>query len=166
MWMRFETVSRQPGKRWGWGALQCMYDVLSDEELSHKNRTRLDELRVWFNKNLPGPPRKRIHREAIFWFKCKPDLGKPQKISPWKRRPLTKLAARSLKIDPPSDVPIDKPIADEVMHKVHELMSALDDMGYDLHLTTTNRPGYVVYEDPYQIAAIPFKDTIDPNLLD
>jgi len=35
---------------------------------------------------------------------------------------------------------------------------------YDrVEVLETRKPGYLIYEDDYQVAAIPFRDTFDPN---
>ena len=35
----------------------------------------------------------------------------------------------------------------------------LRESGENVQMLTTNRPGYLVYEDPQQVAAVPFRDT-------
>jgi hypothetical protein len=44
--------------------------------------------------------------------------------------------------------------------KVRELAALLDRHGVLTRKMRTRRPGYVVYEDPFQVAAVPFRDTI------
>ena len=43
--------------------------------------------------------------------------------------------------------------------KVRELAALLGRHGVRVEMLWTDRPGYVLYEDRYQIAAVPFRDT-------
>jgi hypothetical protein len=43
--------------------------------------------------------------------------------------------------------------------KLRDLTTLLDRHGVVTRRLRTNRPGYLVYEDRYQIAAVPFRDT-------
>lgn len=43
---------------------------------------------------------------------------------------------------------------------MHELAILLEAHGIIVNVIRTERPGYIVYEDPYQITAEPFSDTI------
>jgi hypothetical protein len=43
--------------------------------------------------------------------------------------------------------------------RVWEIGSLLENHGVVVRLLWTNRPGYLVYEDRYQVAAVPFRDT-------
>src|SRR4051812_1321750 len=121
MWIRFETRYRDSGSRWAAGVFQYIASIAEDRELDAHLRARVQGLRQWFNRNLPAPPQEDIDRKSIFWFKCTPDLAKPVKVFPWKRRPLTKLAARTPKAVIPSDRPIDQPSAAETMARLREL---------------------------------------------
>ena len=51
-----------------------------------------------------------------------------------------------------------KPEAVEHIAKMHELASTLGECGYVVDVITSSRPGYVVYEDRYQIVAEAFAD--------
>ena len=46
--------------------------------------------------------------------------------------------------------------------KTWELVSVLKKYGANIEFVRTGKPGYVTYEDDYQIAAIPFRDTFSP----
>jgi len=48
----------------------------------------------------------------------------------------------------------------EVEHikKLREIIAILENHGIAVRMITTDRPGYVVYEDEHQIAAAPFSD--------
>jgi hypothetical protein len=44
--------------------------------------------------------------------------------------------------------------------KVRELVVLLERNGVPIRMLRTRRPGYVVYEDAFQVAAVPFRDTL------
>ena len=43
--------------------------------------------------------------------------------------------------------------------KMREFQTILERNGIDVEIMTTTRPGYIVYEDKFQVAAYPFADT-------
>ena len=53
-----------------------------------------------------------------------------------------------------------KDTATEHIAKMRALASILMAHGITVELLKTERPGYVVYEDQYQVAAEPFKETV------
>ncbi|GHA13863.1 hypothetical protein GCM10008090_24540 [Arenicella chitinivorans] len=52
-----------------------------------------------------------------------------------------------------------KDSATEHIAKLRELVVILDHHGLQTAMLRTERPGYIVYEDPHQVAAEPFNDT-------
>lgn len=52
-----------------------------------------------------------------------------------------------------------KDTAGEYIEKMRELVKFLEQHGLRTKMLQTDRPGYIVYEDEHQIAAVPFKDT-------
>jgi hypothetical protein len=52
-----------------------------------------------------------------------------------------------------------KPTADAHLQKAHELRAMLEENGCTITILKTDRPGFIVYEDDYQIVAEPFADT-------
>ncbi|MDM1020643.1 hypothetical protein [Acinetobacter thutiue] len=52
-----------------------------------------------------------------------------------------------------------KDTADEHIVKMHEVAYLLRAHGIDVEMLSTERPGYVVYEDQFQIVAEPFQET-------
>jgi hypothetical protein len=159
MWLRFETHFRHPSTQWASGVFQETGLVVDSPDTPQSVRSRLLELRRFFNAHLPVPAKQQIDSKAIFWFKGAPDLAKPVRVSPWKRRPLTKLAARTPRVHIPSDRLIDRPKAAEVIARVQEVVDLLNKADVPARVITTSKPGYIVYEDEYQIAALPFRDT-------
>lgn len=53
-----------------------------------------------------------------------------------------------------------KDTAVEHLAKMHALSQILDAHGIVVDVLRTNRPGYIVYEDHFQVAAEPFKETV------
>ena len=49
--------------------------------------------------------------------------------------------------------------AGEVASRVWELAKIVTRRGVGAEIVKTSRPGYIVYEDNLQVAAIPFRDT-------
>jgi hypothetical protein len=41
---------------------------------------------------------------------------------------------------------------------MRELAALLETSGVHTRMITTRRPGYIVYEDSHQVAAVPFRD--------
>ncbi len=52
-----------------------------------------------------------------------------------------------------------KPTATEHLGKIREMVALLERQGVRTRKLRTQRPGYVTYEDAYQIVAVPFRDT-------
>jgi hypothetical protein len=50
-----------------------------------------------------------------------------------------------------------KPTAKECIAQMQPLVAVLEEHGYHTERLTTDRPGYVVYEDKYQVAAEVFR---------
>jgi hypothetical protein len=51
-----------------------------------------------------------------------------------------------------------KDSAHEHLKNMHELRALLENHGIATKMITTDRPGYVLYEDQFQVTAIPFKN--------
>jgi hypothetical protein len=52
-----------------------------------------------------------------------------------------------------------KDTATEYIRRMRELADILHAHGIETEMLSTDRPGYVVYEDAHQVAAEPFNDT-------
>jgi len=50
-----------------------------------------------------------------------------------------------------------KASAHECIGKLREAVSILDEYDITVQMLTTDKPGYIVYEDKFQIAAVPFR---------
>jgi len=53
-----------------------------------------------------------------------------------------------------------KDSAAEHLARMREMASILEDNGIWVEIVQTNRPGYIVYEDEFQVAAEPFAETV------
>jgi hypothetical protein len=53
-----------------------------------------------------------------------------------------------------------KDVAARPLSKVREIAAILERYNVATRMLKTNRPGYIVYEDDFQVAAIPFRDTM------
>jgi len=49
-----------------------------------------------------------------------------------------------------------KPQSEKAINKMWELKTVIENHGFNIEVLKTDRPGYVVYEDEYQIVAEPF----------
>ncbi len=87
-----------------------------------------------------------LYDEVYEWFRH--NLKKPRKLAR-SSRPHAKNVALSW----------FKDSATLHIRKMHELTQILHSHGIHVEVLRTDRPGYVVYEDPYQVAAEPFSDT-------
>jgi hypothetical protein len=50
--------------------------------------------------------------------------------------------------------------------RVHEIVELLTRAGVHARLIATTKPGYIIFEDDYQIAALPFRDTRHESQVD
>jgi hypothetical protein len=86
------------------------------------------------------------HDEVYEWFRQ--NLKKPRSFTR-STKPHAKKVALSW----------FKDSATEHIAKMHHLVQILASHGTLVDIIQTERPGYVVYEDQFQVAAEPFKDT-------
>ena len=89
---------------------------------------------------------QREYESAIKWFNA--NLEKPQSFSR-SSRPHVKNVAISWFKDTAADH----------IARMNTLVHILDAHGISVEILKTERPGYVVYEDKFQITAEPFKET-------
>ena len=52
-----------------------------------------------------------------------------------------------------------RPGSDRLIRKIWEIVDILRRNGFHVELLKTSRPGYIRYEDSYQVAATPFRDS-------
>lgn len=80
------------------------------------------------------------------WFNL--ELEKPTRLSPSKRSKPKATAISWFKSGAKAHV-----------SKMREFQTILERYGIRVEIITTRRPGYIVYEDKFQVAAYPFADT-------
>lgn len=84
--------------------------------------------------------------ETLDWFNT--NLSKPARFS------------RSRRHNPKAKaISWFKHTAKEHIARIRDLAALLEAHDVHVHPVTTHRPGYIVYEDAFQIAAEPFRDT-------
>jgi len=86
------------------------------------------------------------HDALLKWFDK--NLERPESFSKSKRSNPTKVAISWF-----------KPTALEHIKRMHEFKALLENHGVTVEVIKTDRPGYIVYEDEFQITAEPFADT-------
>lgn len=72
----------------------------------------------------------------------------------------TRFAQSRSKAAAPKAIGWFKSSATDAVGRMHAICRVLEEHGVQTHMITTDRPGYVVYEDDQQIAAVPFNDTM------
>ena len=89
---------------------------------------------------------EKLMDEVIQWFSD--NLKKPDRLSKATRKN-------------PADKAISwfKDTAREHINKIREVITVLEEHGIKVETIKTERPGYIVYEDVFQVSAEPFKET-------
>lgn len=111
------------------GLFQCAYELAHSPDVLASDRGALRTQLAWFESNLPTP--ERFNRSSSKGF--------------YRRR--TKGIAWF------------RDTAIEHLARMHELKRIVEAAGHPVRLISTDRVGYVVYEDEHQVIAEPFADT-------
>lgn len=130
MYLRFVTERRTRHGARRAGFLQASYEAVADNETPESSGVELKALIDWFEKNLVTPPRFNRTRSKGAY-----------------RREGTALSWF-------------KKDAEEHIAQAFAASAILGQLGYGVSLIKTDRPGYVIYEDSYQVIAQPFADTL------
>jgi len=73
MYLRFVVTQIDEDSHQPKGLFTTAYELLDSGDLSPEERTQLDDILIWFDKNLASPDvensRNQVARRAIFWFK-------------------------------------------------------------------------------------------------
>jgi hypothetical protein len=125
--VRFVLSRAHPDTSVEEGIFGAAYHLRDKVRTPVQDRELLEELLSWFSINLPIP--ERFNRTKSKGYYRKKTAG----IS-WL-----------------------KPTALEHIAKMRALVVILENNGYHVSEVTTDRPGYVVFEDDYQIVAEPFR---------
>ncbi len=130
MYLRFVYSTTVNGMKARQGIFQAAAELFDHPTTTLAVRTRLEELRLWFDANLDRPDRfsktksrtyHGQHTKGLSWF---------------------------------------KPFATDHISKAFELKAILEENEYTIELIKERRLGYVVYEDAYQIVAEPFFESL------
>ena len=113
------------------GFFSVAYEMERLPELDQHTLGRLEETLHWFRQNLPIPARFNRSKSKGFYRRT---------------------ATRGLSWF--------KPTAEEHLAKAFALAALLEENGYAVEVLRTSRPGYIVYEDQYQVVAEPFSDSL------
>lgn len=69
MYLRFTTTRIDEDSHKPQGVFVAAYSLLDSGDLNPDERKRIHEILIWFQKNLPTPPKRFSTGRAIFWFK-------------------------------------------------------------------------------------------------
>nr|WP_286197029.1 hypothetical protein [Tropicibacter sp. R15_0] len=127
--MRFVRPQRVEDTGHREGFFCAAYELREKQDLDEFSSAQLEEYLAWFRENLPIPARFSRSRS--------------QSASQQSTRGLSWF----------------KPQAAEALGKAHGLMALLQSHGYVFETLRSDRIGYVVYEDDWQVVAEPFADT-------
>jgi hypothetical protein len=109
------------------GVFGAAYELRDGTVIAASDRSSLEDLLAWFRANLAVPPRFNRSKSKGYYRKRGTGIS-------WL-----------------------KPTADEHIAKMLALITILEKNGYQVFQITTDRPGYVVFEDDHQVVAEPFR---------
>ncbi|MBR1197545.1 hypothetical protein JQ634_12875 [Bradyrhizobium sp. AUGA SZCCT0240] len=127
MLLRFVLPRSHPDTGAEEGIFGAAYELREGTLISISDRDPLEGLLAWFRANLAVPQRFNTSKSKGYYRK------KTAGIS-WL-----------------------KPTATEHIAKMRELIAILERNGYQVSQVTTDRPGYIVFEDDHQVVAEPFR---------
>jgi hypothetical protein len=129
--LRFVLQRSHPDTGVEEGVFGGAYELRDGTVISASDRLSLEGLLAWFRTNLAVPQRFNSSKSKGYYRK------KAAGIS-WL-----------------------KPTAGEHIAQMRALVAVLEDNGYRVSQITTDRPGYVVFEDDHQVVAEPFRGGSD-----
>ena len=129
MYVRFVRQRRIEGMRARAGIFNAAYELKRKPELDDQTYQTLTDMLNWFEYNLYLPLRFNRTKSKAYLYKNTKGLS-------W-----------------------FKPSATDALNRARQMRSLLKKHGYKIEELQTERVGYVVYEDDYQIVAEPFADT-------
>jgi hypothetical protein len=109
------------------GIFRAAYALLRGHQISLADRQTLEDLLSWFKANLAVPDRFNSSKSKGYYRRRTAGIS-------WL-----------------------KPTAAEHIAKIHALVAVLENNGHKVSQITTERPGYVVFEDDHQVVAEPFR---------
>lgn len=129
MYLRFVQHARDPDTGLRTGLFVAAYRLVKEPTLDPVLHARCKNLLDWFEANLATPDRFNHSTSKGDWRRVASGLS-------W-----------------------FKPTAQAHIGKAHELRGLLVEMDIASAILRAARPGYIVYEDAFQIIAEPFADT-------
>jgi hypothetical protein len=127
MLLRFVLPRSHPDTGVEEGVFGAAYDLREGTLISILDRQSLENLLAWFGTNLATPQRFNTSRSKGYYRRKSAGIS-------WL-----------------------KPTAAEHIAKMRALVAILEKNGYLVSQITTDRPGYVVFEDDHQVVAEPFR---------
>jgi hypothetical protein len=116
------------------GAFQLAARLANGGGLDERMYTLLQATKRWFNQNLDCPRRFSHHRDG--WRRSA--------SGSWVRNPIA--------------ISWFKPTAEMHLKKMSVIIDILRASGIQIQEHRAHRPGYVTYEDEFQLVAVPFSD--------
>jgi hypothetical protein len=129
LYLRFELLRANENSGVPNGIFGALYEAIFEGEIELHLREPLEGLYTWFKKNLKKP--SRFNRSSSKAYHRRNTRG----------------------------VSWIKCAAFEHIAKLRETAIYLRELGYVVNERITDQPGYIVYEDHYQIVAEPFRNT-------
>lgn len=125
--LRFVLQRSHPDSGVAEGVFGAAYELRDGTVIAASDRSSLKDLLAWFRANLAVPPR----------------FNRSKSRGHYRRRG--------------TGISWFKPTADEHIAKMRALIIILEKNGYHVSQITTDRPGYIVFEDDHQVVAEPFR---------
>jgi hypothetical protein len=125
--LRFVLQRSHPDTGVEEGVFGAAYELRDGTVISVSDRQSLEDLLAWFRANLAVPQRFNTSKSKGYYRRTTAGIS-------WL-----------------------KPTAGEHIAKMYVLIAILEKNGYQVSQITTNRPGYVVFEDNHQVVAEPFR---------
>lgn len=130
MYLRFILPQTHPDTGVETGVFKVAYALKRNGELSKTERQEIEALLKWFDDELPKPSRFNRTKSKGYYRRAAKGIS-------WL-----------------------KAAAAEHVAKMHRLAEILRDHGYHVDMIKSANPGYIVYQDDFQIVAEPFNDML------
>jgi hypothetical protein len=130
MYIRFVIAGIDEHSRVRKGIVQAAIELRDDSRASEQDRQELSETLRWLNEHLPRPARFNRSKSKGYYRRRTAGIS-------WL-----------------------KPTAHEHLARVRRLSEIVELYGHSMSRLEERRPGYIVYEDEFQVVAEPFTDTL------
>jgi len=129
MFVRFVLLRLHPDTGVKDGVFDTAYELCDGGTLPAHAERELRELLHWFDDNLDQPMRFNRTTSKGYYHRATRGIS-------W-----------------------FKPTASEQIKGMHRLVAILEEYGHHVTMIKVRNPGYIVYEDDYQVVAEPFSET-------